>query len=104
MLLVKQKSVTWNLFFKKSYNSALKSDTILRRALNKEKYTGKDLDAFIPTEADAKKLKHYCYPCLKGMMRWNQITRNFGRIWRYLNGEVKKAEAADTPPKDYRVK
>ena len=91
------------IFLKRAYSSALKSDTILRKALNKEKYTGKDLDAFVPTEADAKRAKTLLLPLFEGndaMETTNQeFLEGFGD---YVNGEVKKAEAADTPPKDYR--
>jgi cell wall-associated protease len=92
------------IFLKRAYNSALKSDTILRKALSKEKYTGKDLEAFTPTETDAKKAKTMLLPLFEGndaMETSNQeFLEGFGD---YVNGEVKKAEAADTPPQDYRA-
>ncbi len=91
------------LFLKRAYNSALKSDSILRKAMSKEKYTGKELGEFSPTEADAKKAKNSLY----GLMSTNdaQETTNqeflegFGD---YVNGEEKKADAGNTAPKGYR--
>lgn len=92
------------IFLKRAYSSALKSDTILRKALNKEKYTGKDLNAFVPIESDAKKAKTLLLPLFEGndaMETDNQeFLEGFGD---YVNGEIKKAEAADTPPKEYRA-
>lgn len=91
------------LFLKRAYTSALKSDSILRKAMGKEKYTGKELGEFSPTEADVKKAKNSLY----GLMASNdaQETTNqeflegFGD---YVNGEEKKADASNTAPKDYR--
>ncbi|MBI5858763.1 MAG: S8 family peptidase [Sphingobacteriales bacterium] len=93
------------LFIKKAYSNCAKSDSILRKAMGKEKYTGKELDDFNPTEADAKKAK----ATLFGLMSQNgalettnqEFLEGFGD---YVNSEEKKAEAADTPPEEYRAK
>jgi subtilisin family serine protease len=92
------------IFLKRAYGSALKSDTILRKALNKEKYTGKELDAFMPTETDAKKAKTFLLPLFEGNDALETSNQEFLEgFGDYVNGEVKKAEAADTPPKEYRA-
>src|SRR5438552_2091941 len=82
------------IFLKRAYNSALKSDTILRKALNKEKYTGKELDSFMPIEADAKKAKTLLMPLFEGndAMETNnqEFLEGFGD---YVSGEEKKAQA-----------
>ncbi len=91
------------LFLKRAYTSALKSDSILRKAMGKEKYTGKELGDFTPTEADAKKAKTALYGLMAGndaMETTNQeFLEGFGD---YVAGEEKKADAGNTPPKDYR--
>lgn len=93
------------LFLKKAYTNCLKSDSILRKAIGKDKYTGKELGDFNPTEADAKKAKSTIF----GLMSQNdamettneEFLEGFGE---YVNSETKKAEAADTPPEEYRAK
>ena len=91
------------LFLKRAYTSALKSDSILRKAMGKDKYTGKELGDFTPTEADAKKAKTALYGLMAGndaMETTNQeFLEGFGD---YVSGEEKKADAGNTPPKDYR--
>ena len=91
------------LFLKRAYTSALKSDSILRKAMGKDKYTGKELGEFTPTEADAKKAKTALYGLMAGndaMETTNQeFLEGFGD---YVSGEEKKADAGNTPPKDYR--
>ncbi len=91
------------LFLKRAYNSALKSDSILRKAMNKEKYTGKELGEFTPIEPEVKKAKNTLYSLMSGndaMETTNQeFMEGFGD---YVGGEEKKADAGNTPPKDYR--
>ena len=91
------------IFLKRAYAGAMKSDSILRKAMEKEKYTGNDLDTFTAVEPDAKKAKSLMLPLFQGndaMEADNQeFLEGFGD---YVNGEVKKAEAGTTPPKDYR--
>jgi subtilisin family serine protease len=91
------------LFLKRAYTSALKSDSILRKAMGKDKYSGKELGEFTPIEADAKKAKTALYGLMAGndaMETTNQeFLEGFGD---YVNGEEKKADAGNTPPKDYR--
>lgn len=91
------------LFLKRAYNSAIKSDSILRKAMNKEKYTGKELGEFTPIEPEVKKAKNTLYSLMSGndaMETTNQeFMEGFGD---YVAGEEKKADAGNTPPKDYR--
>jgi cell wall-associated protease len=93
------------MFMKRILTSAQKSDSILRKAMGKEKYTGKDLDAFTADSADVKKAKAMLLPLFQGndaMEANNQeFIEGFGD---YVNSELKKAEAADTPPENYRDK
>ncbi len=91
------------VFLKRAYTNFLKSDSILRKALAKEIYTGKDLEAFKPEEAEVKKAKTTVY----GLMSQNEQVETSNKEFiegfgEYVAGEEKKAEAANTPPKDYR--
>lgn len=91
------------IFMKRAYNNCVKSDSILRKAMGKEKFTGQELGDFTPTESDVKKAKTSLY----GLMSQNdaltttnqEFLEGFGE---YVSGEEKKAEAATIAPKDYR--
>ena len=91
------------IFLKRAYAGAMKSDTILRKALNMDKYTGKDIDTLNPVDADARKAKSLLLPLFQGndaMETSNQeFLEGFGE---YVSGEEKKADAATTPPVDFR--
>lgn len=91
------------LFLKRAYNSALKSDSILRKAMNKEKYTGKELGEFTPIEPDVKKAKNTLYSLMSGNEAMETTNQEFMEgFGDYVAGEEKKADAGNTPPKDYR--
>src|SRR5258705_1744525 len=92
------------LFLRKAYSSCLKSDTILRKAMGKEKYTGKELGDFQPVDADAKKAKSSLYGLMSGNDALETSNQDFLEgFGDYVNGEEKKAEAANTPPEEYRA-
>jgi subtilisin family serine protease len=93
------------IFMKRALNSSIKNDSILRKALGKEKYTGKELDAFIPTEPDAKKAKTALMSLFQGNDAMDASNQEFLEgFGEYVSGEEKKAEAGTTPPEDYRGK
>jgi subtilisin family serine protease len=93
------------IFLKKAYTGCLKSDSILRKAMGKEKYTGKELGDFQPVDADAKKAKKSFYDLMAGndaMETTNQeFLEGFGD---YVNSEETKTEAANSSPEEYRAK
>lgn len=92
------------VLLKRAFNSCLKSDSILRAAMGKDKFTGKELGAFNSEDAEVKKAKN----ALFGLMSANdaleitnaEFLEGFGD---YVTGEEKKAEAGNTPPKSYRA-
>src|SRR5215213_4667079 len=45
------------VIMRRSYTTAAASDSILRKAMGKETYTGKELEAYVPVTDDAKKAK-----------------------------------------------
>ncbi len=91
------------VFIKRAYNNVLKSDSILRKAMGKDKYTGKELGEFKSDDAEVKKAKNNLYGLMSqndAMETTNQeFLEGFGE---YVNSEEKKANAASTPPTDYR--
>ncbi|HEY6064293.1 MAG TPA: peptidase S8, partial [Chitinophagaceae bacterium] len=92
------------IFLKKAYISCLKNDTILRKAMGKEKYTGKELGDFQPVDADAKKAKTSLYGLMAGNDALETSNQEFLEgFGDYVNGEEKKSEAANTPPEEYRA-
>jgi cell wall-associated protease len=93
------------MFMKRILTSAQKSDSILRKAMGKEKYTGKDLDAFTADSADVKKAKAMLLPLFQGNDAMDANNQEFIEgFGDYVNSELKKAEAADTPPERFRDK
>ena len=91
------------IFLKKAFTGCLKNDSILRKAMGKEKYTGKELGDFQPMDADAKKAKTTLYALMSGNDALETTNEEFLEgFGDYVNGEEKKAEASNTPPKNYR--
>jgi subtilisin family serine protease len=92
------------VFLKRAYTNTLKSDSVLRKAMGKDKYTGKELNDFKSDDAEVKKAKNYIY----GLMSQNdametsnqEFLEGFGE---YVSGEEKKADAATTPPPAFRA-
>ncbi|MBK7560459.1 MAG: S8 family peptidase [Chitinophagaceae bacterium] len=91
------------IFLKRAYTNCLKSDSILRKALGKEKYTGKELGDFNPTETDIKKAKNTLYSLMSGNDALESTNQEFLEgFGDYVSGEEKKTEASSTAPEDYR--
>lgn len=92
------------LLLSKAYDAAVKSDSILRKAMGKETFTGTELDAFTPTTDEAKKAKNsflYFFQANNSMDMTNKtFLEEFGE---YLAGEKKKVEAAEKAPRAYRA-
>ncbi len=88
---------------KNAYKSAIISDSIVRKAMGKEKYTGKDLDAFTAAETDVKKAKSVLLQFFQGNDAMETSNEEFLEgFGDYVNSEVKKAEAAEKAPTPYR--
>ncbi|OSZ77935.1 peptidase S8 [Chitinophagaceae bacterium IBVUCB2] len=92
------------LFLKRAYAGSLKSDSILRKAMGKEKFTGKELGEFTSTDPDVKKAKNSLYGLMSGNDALETTNQEFLEgFGDYVNGEEKKATASTTPPKTYRA-
>ena len=92
------------IFMKRAYNGCLKSDTILRKAMQKEKYTGKELGEYMPTDPEVKKAKNNLYNLMSNNDAMEATNEEFLEgFGDFISGEENKVEAANTPPKDYRT-
>lgn len=97
-------SATELIFLKRTYEGAIKSDSILQKAIGKEEYTGRELENFTPATAEAEKAK-------KGFLFFfvandikDESNKSFLESFKeYLANEEKKANAAVAAPKNYRA-
>lgn len=91
------------LFIKRSYAMLISSDSLMQKAIGKSKYTGKELDAFEPTESAAKKAKL----SLLNLFQANdaldasndELIEGLGE---YIKSEESKLDAAEKAPIPYR--
>jgi subtilisin family serine protease len=92
------------IFMRRAYTNCLKADSILRKAMGKEVYTGKELGDYNPTEADVKKAKSTLYGLMSGNDALESTNKDFlDGFGEYVDGEEKKAKAADMAPTPYRA-
>ena len=91
------------IFLKRAYANALKNDSILRKAIGKEKYTGKDLDELTTTDLEVKKAKLNLLPLFQNNDAMDSNNQEFLEgFGDYVRGEEAKANAAEIPPTPYR--
>lgn len=87
------------IILKRIYPGLKRGDSIIAKDLNKAEFTGKDLKTYTATNTDAALAKNiYMNIC--------QANKNDGisnqEILEELEGEIRKGEAIDTAPRDYR--
>ena len=88
---------------KAGYKTLSTYDSILQKAMAKEKFTGKELGEFSPVEVDVKKAKNTLYSLMSGNDALETTNQEFLEgFGDYVSGEEKKADAGNTPPRDYR--
>ncbi|MBD0285150.1 MAG: S8 family peptidase [Flavisolibacter sp.] len=96
-------SMTDLLILQRTAKAAANSDSVLRKAMNKPNFTGKDLETFVANTEDAKKAKSfllYLFSANNLMdMSNTELLESFNA---YLSSQEKKAMAAEKTPKDYR--
>src|SRR5205085_9448289 len=84
---------------KRLYPALQKGDTVIEKDLNKSEYSGKDLQSYTPTSPDAVMSKNI-------LMSICQANKNFDitnkQLLEEIEGQLRKAEAVDNPPRDYR--
>ena len=77
----------------------MKGDSVIRKELGKEEYTAVDMEAYKPTNADAKMAKGI----LINISKANNTTDITNAILiEELNGEIRKGESATKSPVEYR--
>src|SRR5436190_17555238 len=91
------------VFMKKAYDNLLKADSVLKIAMGKSKYTGKELEKFEPS---TEKLK-YAKKSLLELMQANEATdvtndEFMDGFKEYLDLEQDKADAKEKAPPSYR--
>jgi cell wall-associated protease len=91
------------VFLKRALESSQKNDSILKIAIAKESYTGKDLEVFSPSTTEAQKAKAgmlYIFKAFNMMETSNgEFIEGFAE---FVSGEERKKEAAEKAPEDYR--
>ncbi len=91
------------LILRRTYEGAVKSDSILRNSLAKETYSGTELEVFMPLTEEAKKAKTTFLYFFKANNSMEMTNKSFlDEFNQYLSGEEKKTQAAEKAPKNYR--
>ena len=92
------------VMLKRAYSSAQKSDSILKKALKKDTFTGNDLDTFQATTVAEKAAKGgliYLFRANQMMETTNvEFLQGFGE---FVSGEERKAESREKAPPPYRA-
>ncbi len=86
-------------FIKKLLPGFLKGDSVIVKDLGKTEYSCADLENYTPTQADARKTKGFLTQLCKGNGT-NDLTNK--QIIEELEGSLRKADAAENAPKNYR--
>ncbi|MEO6490301.1 MAG: peptidase S8, partial [Ferruginibacter sp.] len=74
-------------------------DTIIRKAINKEEYTIKDMEVYQPQDLNAKAAKSILVNISKAN---NSTDITNKQLLDELNDEIRKIESASKPPEEYR--
>ncbi|HUR11742.1 MAG TPA: S8 family serine peptidase [Flavitalea sp.] len=84
-------------------NTALQ-DSVLKKDMGKDSYTGNDLDNYLPVSEEAKKAKRSVLYAMKTFQVMELTNKQFLEDFNSeLTSEETKAEAKIKPPKDYRA-
>lgn len=86
-------------FLKKMYPNFKSGDSIIAKDLNKTEYSGNDLQSYTPSGQAATMAKNIIMSISKANNNFD-ITNT--QLLEELEGQIRKSEAADAPPKDYR--
>lgn len=88
---------------RKIYNNTALQDSILQKEMNKDTYTGNDLDTYLPTSDEGKKAKRTVLYAMKTFQVMELTNKQFLEDFNSeLTSEENKAEAKVKPPKEYR--
>jgi len=87
------------VFLKNLQPELISGDSVISKDLGKSEYSCNDLEKYTSEDKNAKKVKTFLITLCKGNNS-NDITNK--QIFEEINGELRKADAADNPPKEYR--
>ena len=91
---------------KAMYASLITSDSILKKAMNRDTFTGKDLDLYITKSFSEKRAKNEILDLMKRNNMIDQSNREFigglNEYIEYVEGEQRKAQSKFKAPKEYR--
>lgn len=91
------------VIMKKALESTIKNDSLLRKSLGKEVFTGNDLDQFAATTPEEKKAKAGLLYLFKANNIMETTNKDFvSEFTEYVNGEERKKESAEKEPVNYR--
>jgi subtilisin family serine protease len=82
------------------YEKLKAGDSIIKSDLKKEEYSGKDLQSYTPTNTDAVATKQIILAICAANNNNFDITNSM--LLEELEGDLRKAEAVNTPPPNYR--
>ena len=88
------------LFIKRILPSLKRGDSVIKKELNKTEYTCEDLKNYFPTDLYASNTKSIHLATCKINNNNNGITNK--EVIELYERQIKKAEAVDNPPKDFR--
>ena len=91
------------VMLKRALFAAKKSDSVLRTSMNKETYTGNDVDTFTAVTTADKSAKGSLLYLFKANNMMETTNKEFIEGFEeFVGGEERKAEAKDKAPTDYR--
>lgn len=91
------------LILKRFLSTAIRSDSILQKAMNKQEYTGNELDTFETTIADVKKAKAILLYMFKADKIMDITNKEYlSDFTEAVDRDEKKAEVKESAPKNYR--
>lgn len=80
-----------------------KADSTLKVALGKQVFTGKELESFAAADFETKKAKNTLLGLMRGNNQVDATNKEFVEgLSDYVNGELRKEEAKNKPPRNYR--
>ncbi|HEY4148116.1 MAG TPA: S8 family peptidase [Chitinophagaceae bacterium] len=91
------------VIMKKALESTLKYDSVLRKSMGKEIFTGNDLDQYAPATPEDKRAKGGLLYLFKANNMMETTNKEFVEGFQeYVTGEERKKEAAEKAPDNYR--
>lgn len=88
------------------HTKLLESDSILKKAMNKDTFTGRELDQYVTKSFAERRAKNDFLSIMKTNNMLDQTNNEFieglKEYIEYIEGEIRKADAKNNPPKPYR--